>query len=164
MSNIKTNETRSLYDLALDLVELDLDAPENEMIVKERLNQLGTKVNSYVALDKFCDSQIEMLKKEVEHYKNQIKKFENIQERLKDRAMAALETLGCKELKSDNGHKMLIRESKAAVVESITKLPDWAKETTVSVTPKKLAILEALKNNEHVPGARLEIRKNVNFK
>lgn len=148
-------EKRSLYNLCLDLVELDLDAPENEHVIAEKLKQLGTKVENYASMDKFADAQIEMLKKEKAHIDRQIKAYERIQDGLQKMALAALKTLNAKELKSETGHKIQLRESVSIEVYNSGLLPDWAKRVTTHVEPNKLKIKEALLQGEDVQGAQM---------
>lgn len=149
------SEKRSLYNLCLDLVELDLDAPENEAAIQEALKQIGTKVENYVSMDKFADAQIEMLKKEKEHIDKQIKAYERVQEGLQKRAVAALKMLNTKEIKSETGHKLQLRESVSVDVFNSQILPDWAKTVTTTIAPAKLKIKEAIKQGETVDGAQL---------
>ena len=149
------SEKRSLYNLCLDLVELDLDAPENEVAIQESLKQIGTKVENYVALNNFADAQIEMLKKEREHVDRQIASFERVRDGLEKRALACLKMLNTKEIKSETGHKIQMRESVSVDVFNAQILPDWARTVTTTVAPAKLKIKEAIKQGETVAGAQL---------
>ncbi len=147
--------TKSLINICLDLIELDLDAPENKEIVDKAINQLGDKVDDYYYLDQFSNSQIEFLKKEREHLSIQIEKYEKLQERLRDKALAALNALNTDKVKSDKGHSFTRRESQIVEIKSLNDLPDWAVKKEVSFTPKKLEIKSELLAGKQVPGARL---------
>lgn len=152
---LEIKEHRSLINLCLDLVELDLKDPANAEFVAQRFNQLAEKVDSYVALDKFADQQIDAINAEIERLSQMKKRFEDVQERLRDRAMVALETMNVKQLKSQTGHQMAIRTSESIEVFDISRLPDWAVKTTVSKVPDKTAIKVAIKDGDKIDGARL---------
>jgi len=148
---------RSLVNLCFDLVELDLDAPENQEIMVKTFNALGVKVDSYVAVNQFAESQIERFKNEIEFLTRQKKKFETLQENLKNRALFALQTLDKKEIKSQTGHKISWTKYESVMIDDISLLPDWAVKKTTTLTANKTQIKEALKANQKVDGAHLEV-------
>jgi hypothetical protein len=151
-------------NLCLDLIELDPDAQENQEIIKEKLGSLSTKVDSYIAVDDFADSQIQMLKKHQDHISKQISRFESLQKALRNRAEYALRTMGVKSLKSDLGHSMRLQNYSSVEITKSENLPDWAVNTIISKTPNKTKIKEALKSGEKVEGAILVNKESVVFK
>ena len=157
-------EKKSLINICLDLVELDPEAEENKKYIQATLNQLGSKVENYISIYKFSDSQINMLKEEIEHLKKQVKSYERFKESLENRAHYALTALGERELKSDNGHKIMIRESESVEIEDLTKLPDRYVRKKIVYEADKVAIKYAIKGGEDVPGAFLKKNESVNFK
>lgn len=148
-------ENRSLINLALDLVEIDPTAPENQDYIVERMGLLGDKVESYVFINAFAESQMEMLGRQVEHLQNEIKKYEKLQKSLKERAVNALKTLGTTKLKSDNGYYLQIKHSEKVRVYDENLLPDWAVKTTVTKTPKLIEIKAHIDAGNQVPGATI---------
>lgn len=148
-------DRKSLVALTMDLIELDPDAPENELVIKESFDKLQGKVDSFYIVDSFSDSQIDLLKAEVEHLKGQIKKFERIKERLRDSAYFALKTLGEKKLTSKTGHHISLKTSESVEVTDISLLPDWAVRKTIEMQANKTMIKEALKEGEKLDGAIL---------
>lgn len=155
---------RSLVNLCFDLLELDQDAPENKEIINKRLGELSNKVDSYIALDNFAESQIQMLKKERDHIASQIGKYQAIQDALRNRAEYALKTMGVKSLKSENGHSMRLQNYTSVEITKSENLPDWAINTVISKTPNKTKIKEALKSGEQIEGAVLVTKESVVFK
>lgn len=155
MSEIEKIETRSLINLCLDLVELDETAPENKDIIQKRLNELGTKVDSYYHLDQFAQSQIDMLKKQIDWLQSQVKKYQNLQDSLYDRALYALTTMGKREIVSPSGHKMTIRQSESVQVNDLLSLPDWAITIKTDRVANKSALKEAMKVGQKIDGANL---------
>lgn len=145
----------------MDLVELDPEAVENQLVIAERLNQLGNKIDSYYHVNQFLKSEIERLKAEKEHYAAMVNRYEQAIDKIKERALVALDTLGVASLKSDNGHSILKRPSDSVKVDDLNLLPEWAKETKIEVVPKKTEIKIALKEGEIVPGARLVTNEYV---
>jgi hypothetical protein len=157
-------ENRSLINLCLDLVELDMDAPENKDFVENTMKQLGTKVDNYINLHSFADSQVDRIKNEVKHLMKQVAAFERIQTALKDRALYALKTMDVKKIKSESGHEMVIRTADSVQITSEQLLPSWAINTVTTTTPNKLKIREALKEGEKIEGAFLVTKEYVAFK
>lgn len=157
-------DNKSLINLALILIELDPEAEENRDIIESSLKALGDKVESYHFLKCYSESQIDLLKKEREHLTNEIKKHERTVQGLKDRAMYVLESLGISELKSDNGHKLSIRESDSVQVDDLTKLPEMYVRKKVIFEADKLAIKEAIKSGEHIDGAQIVKNKSIVIK
>lgn len=154
---------KSLATLVLDLMELDPEAEENKDIIAKSLNALGQKIDSYIGCDKFCDSQIDMLAKEIDHLNKQIVKFENVKKALRERAGKALIDLNAEALKSDNGHKIYLHSSSSVKITDMEKIPDQFKRTQISIEPDKNAIKKALKDGP-VAGAELIHNKSVVFK
>jgi hypothetical protein len=164
-SELKIKENRSLVDLCLDLAELDPEAEENKVLIKEKLKALGEKVSSYCYLNDFAKSQIEMLKKERDFLSRQINNYENLIESLKDRAIYVLETQGKKVLEGDNGHKIRMGESHAVRITNINDLPEYLTRTYPATREAdKLAIKQILLKNKEVTGAVLVTNKTITFK
>jgi hypothetical protein len=157
----EVKEQRSLINLCLDLVELDPSEQENKAFIMQRLGQLADKVDNYVAMDLFADQQIDGLKAEIGKLQALVKRYEDVKESLRDRAMVALQTLNQKKLKSDKGHELSIRVSESIDVFDITRLPDWAVKTTISKQADKTAIKVAIKDGDKVDGARLVKKEYV---
>jgi hypothetical protein len=162
MSNL--TENRSLINLAMDLIELDPTAPENKETIEGALSALGQKVEAYVAVDKFADSQIEMLKKEVEFLQAQVKKYEKLQDKLRERADMVMKQLGVRSLKGPNGHKFAYHPSWSVEIEDESLLPKWAYEDRTTRHVKKTQIKEAIKSGQEINGAKLVVRDNVQLK
>jgi hypothetical protein len=156
-------DNKSLINLALDLIELDPECADNQLVIKDRLNALGHKVDSYIGFNNFCKSQIDMFEKEIDHLKKQINNYERLQDHLKYKAEQALIALNTDQIKSDNGHKISFRKSEAVEITNMQELPDQFTRKKISIEPDKVAIKEALKNGP-VPGAHLKQNKSIVFK
>jgi uncharacterized protein YeeX (DUF496 family) len=157
-------EKRSLMNLCLDLIELDLDAPENKEIVEKTFKDLVNKVDSYAYFNAALTSQVTMLETEAKHIKKQIDACEKVQEFLKSAGLNALRTLDTKEIKTEKGHKIQMRNSQAVIVYDIDALPDWAVEVKKTKTAKKTEIKEHLEAGQTIPGALIEKREYVVIK
>ena len=164
MSNLELKHERSLINLCLDLVELDPHAPENKELIEQKINSLGTKVESYVGLNNFAKSQVEKLKAEIEYLDRQVKSFERVINSLRDKALFAMQTMDVKEIKGTNGHKLYIRKSESIQIDDVTMLPDWAVTKTVSIDANKTKIKEAIKEGELIAGARLVVKDSAVIK
>ena len=156
-------DNKSLINLALDLIELDPDAHENQLVIKDRLNALGHKVDSYIGFNNFCKSQIDMFENEIAHLKKQISNYERLQDHLKYKAEQALIALNTDQIKSDNGHKIAFRKSESVEITDTQALPDQFTRKKISIEPDKVAIKEALKTGP-VPGAQIKENKSIVFK
>jgi cell fate (sporulation/competence/biofilm development) regulator YmcA (YheA/YmcA/DUF963 family) len=157
-------DKKSLINLCLDLSEMNT-GDENEMaLFEEKIKAISHKINSYVFVDQFSDSQIEMLKKQKEHLDRQIRAFERVQTRLRDMAMAGLQALNVKKIKSDDGHTISMRTSQSVKITNINKLPAWAVDLRVEKTANKTKIKEAIKEGEAIEGAELIESEYVVFK
>lgn len=148
-------DKKSLSKLCLDLIEIDQDKPEAANEIAKALTALSTKVDSYAHVDKFAESQIEMLKKEKQHIDKQIKAYERVQETLRVVALNAMRLIGESKIKSDSGHGLSIRKTQIVKITNGQNLPDWAVETIVERVPNKTKIKEAIKSGEKVDGAEL---------
>ena len=158
-------DQRSLVNLCLDLVEVDPKAPENQEFIKAKLNQLGYKVDAYVAVNQFANSQIDSLKRERDFLDRQISNYKRVQQHLKDRALFALGTMGATELKGSNGHKMYISTSEYVDVSRVEDLPDHCvRNIPARREPNKEKIKQALKGNEKILGCSIQERQHVKFK
>lgn len=147
---------KSLINLSLDLVELDLDAEENKELVEQLFNQLSNKVDSYVAVKAFAENQSARFKQEKEFMAAQQAKYEKLIDKLNERALVALDMLGVAKIKSDNGHSISKRKSYSAIIKDPELLPSWAIRTKTVVEPDKKIILDALKAGQDVSGATLK--------
>lgn len=155
---------KSLINLSLELVELDLDAEENKALVEKLFNELSTKVDSYVVVKQFAESQMERFKKEKEFMCAQQKKYERLVEHLETRAMIALNLLGVPKLMSDTGHSIAKRTSESVEITNLELIPDQYLREKVIVEPDKKAIMDALKLGNEVPGASIKKNEYVRIK
>lgn len=145
---------------------MDLD-PSNESelaIMDKNLKAMSDKIENYIYVDKFADSQINMLKEEKAHLDRQIKQYEGLKDRLRYVSRQVLDALGINKIKSENGHQILIRHNKSAYVYDINQLPDWAVETVIEKKPNKTKIKDALIAGQQVDGASLKETESVCFK
>lgn len=157
-------ETKSLMSICSELLELDPEAEGSAELIRSRLNMLDNKVDNYVNIYHFTNSQISMLKDEIEHVKNQIKQFERLQEFLKYSAKTALDRLGETRIKSDKGHKISILDSESVVIDDLTKIPDNFLRKKITIEADKTAIKTAFKSGDEIPGCHIEVNQNIQFK
>lgn len=155
---------KSLINLSLDLIELDLDAEENKELVDKLFSQLSNKVESYVAIKSFAENQAERFKHEKEFMAAQQAKYETLLDKLHDRALMALDVLGAPKITSENGHSISRRKSYSAVITDEKSLPAWAKKTVTVTSPDKKIILDSLKSGQEVSGAELKEKDYVVIK
>lgn len=147
---------KSLINTCLDIVELDFEAEENQKLIEEKLKALGDKVDSYYHFNEFIKSQIELLKREREHITTQVNKYENLQERLKNSALSALNLLETDKIRSDFGHTIARRKSQEVKITSFTDLPEWAVHKEIKYSPNKTAIKDAIRAGKKVAGAMIQ--------
>jgi len=157
-------EKKSLINLCLDLVESDPDSEAEMVVFEEKIKSLSTKIDSYVFLDKYADSQIEMLKKEREFISRQINAYDRLQDRLRSVAIMALNSTGQKKMKSDSGHGFYLRKSHSVQIINVNRLPAWAVEVRVEKVANRTKLKDALISGEIVDGAELIEKEHVILK
>lgn len=155
-------EKKSLINLCLDLIELD---PEKDSaLIDTHIQSLSTKVESYCFVDDFADSQIEMLKKEMDFLERQVKAYKRVKDRLRSQAEYSMNSLGVKKIQGDNGHSIAFRRHHGVRVNNVDLLPAWAVDLVVEKRPNRTKIKDALQSGEEVPGADLVTNESVVFK
>lgn len=157
-------DKKSLINLCLDLADMNPEDDKEMVVFEEKIKSLSNKIDSYVFVDQFADSQIDMLKKEIDHLTRQVRAFERVQDRLKDMALLGLQALNQTKIKSDNGHTISIRKSHSVKITNANELPAWAVELRVEKIPNKTKIKDAIKEGEDIPGAELIEKDYVVFK
>lgn len=155
---------QNLNRLCYELISLDQSVPEEKAKYESIVKQFVQEVDMAIAIDKFSDSQVEMLKREIDFLDAQVKKYEAIQRNLRYVAANVMKELGVKKLETENGHRMTIGESFAVVVTDEDALPSWAKEERKEVHVKKTEIKDAIRNGVNVPGAELKRNVSVSFR
>lgn len=153
---------RSLMNLCLDLTEMAEE--EQEVAIYEKLSSIGTKVDSYIGLNNFAESQIDVIKNEIAYLNKRIKSYERIQDGLKYRAKEALNILALDSLEGENGHKMSLRESQSVEVTNLSLVPEKFVKKEISLTCDKTAVKGILRSGVDIPGVKLVTKKNVVFK
>jgi hypothetical protein len=146
---------RALMDMILDLVELDLDAPENQDFIKETFLKIGAKVENYQWAQAHIESQRTQLKLEREHIDCLIKQCDKADERMSEYIKLVLSAANAKEIKGDNGARIYTKVYHKVRVLDEKALPDWAKTKKIEVVVNKAALAEAMKANQKIDGACL---------
>lgn len=156
--------SRSLVNIVLDLLELDAEAPENKAFIETKFNELEVKVDNYIQFDQFIDSQVEMINKEIEHLNSERKKYDRLALMLRHKAGQAMMLMETKQLKSDTGHKISIRESKSVEIIDASKIPDELMRIIPETKePDKKAIKKVIESGNDVTGAQIIIKEYVQF-
>lgn len=158
------SRNKSLSALVFDLIELDIDAPENSALVERIKGELADKVDNYSSFLSEVDSRKQFLKQEVDFLNKQVKALDKVENRLHDLALFSLKTLGTDKLKSDLGHSISLRKSVSVEVTDQSLLPESYLRTKVTVEPDKAALKEVLKTGEVVEGAQLVEKEYVVIK
>lgn len=120
-----------------------------------------SKAEGYIeAIAKYRDLAANAAER-IRKYQQTKKTAENIEKRLKERLLFAMMIFG--ENKKEVGcHRLSIRNSASVVFDDESLLPE--NYVKVTLTPDKAAILAALKDEQEVPGARLEINQSLNIR
>lgn len=120
-----------------------------------------SKAEGYIeAIAKYRDLAANAAER-IRKYQQTKKTAENIEKRLKERLLFAMTIFG--ENKKEVGcHRLSIRNSASVVFDDESLLPE--NYVKVTLTPDKAAILAALKDEQEVPGARLEINQSLNIR
>ncbi len=157
-------DKKSLINLCLDLVEMNTESETDMVVFEQKIKSLSAKIDSYIFVDQFSESQIAMLKSERDHLDRQINAYDRVRNRLREVSLQALHAMNQTKIKSDNGHTISIRKSHSVEITNVNILPAWAVELKVEKTANKLKLKEAMKEGEKIDGASLITKEYVVFK
>lgn len=159
----------TLYDITVEQQLLLDQLEENGGELTEELEaalalteeNFDVKAEGYIeAIAKYRDLAANAAER-IRKYQQTKKTAENIEKRLKERLLFAMQVFG--ENKKEVGcHRLSIRNSAKVVFDDESKVP--LGYVYITRTPDKAAILAALKGDQPVPGARLEINQSLNIR
>jgi Siphovirus Gp157 len=164
MSDLTIKKQKSLSAIVFELMELDVDAPENKDVIEKIYGELSDKADAYVGFSREIEARREVIAAEIIFLTQQIKTLDAMNERLHDRALFALETLGTDKLTSESGHSIAIRKSHSVTVHNVDILPDEYKRVKTVVEPDKVRLGKDMKTGLVVVGAELVENKRSVFK
>jgi len=139
--------------------EQDMQAIKHEIsLIKGEVNQRVDVINYMIKFD--LEGELEKIKQIEQACKAKKEAIKRKQERLKSIVKETLETTG----EGGKTFKAHLRKSESVEVFDEKELPDAYKQQTITYTPIKKDIKEALKRGDVVPGAALITKKSVVIK
>lgn len=152
----------ALRDL-LDRLDADPDTGEVDgdalAAYAEYQGQAAGKLEGTACYVRELEAEADAIKAEEDRLAKRRKALENKSSRLKTYMMPALEAMGGK-VKGVMA-SVRIGKSQGVTVFDLDALPDAFKRVKTTLAPDKVALKNALKSGEVIPGAALEDRKSV---
>lgn len=155
-----------LYEIIEAYQEVDAMAEDNEALTEYLASiqdQMDNKINATVRLIKNRELSSAVLEYEIKRLKDLKKGNDKAVENIKGFISRAMLDHGIEKIETDIC-KLSFRKSKAVVIEEIENIPKNFLNETVTVTPDKMAIKEAIESGEVVPGAHVEENMNLQIK
>lgn len=159
----------TLYDITVEQ-QLLLDqleenggelTPELEAALALTSEDFDVKAEGYIeAISKYRDIAANAAER-IKKFQQAKKTAENIQKRLKERLMFAMQVFGDRS-REVGCHKLTVRRSTSVVIEDEHLLP--TAYVNITYTPDKAAILAALEGEQDVPGASLQVNESLNIR
>lgn len=168
------SESESIYGIAsrhanlLSLLSDDsINNDEFSTTIQEAIQategELEAKCSNGIGFLRFLDDKIaavEAQEKRIKDYKAFLK---GRQDAVKNAFMNGLKLAEKQEVITDNGVMKLRKNPPKVVVYCADMVPEEYMRKTITFTPDKVAIKEALQKGEAIPGARLEQGENLKY-
>ncbi|WBC28430.1 Gam-like end protection [Rhodobacteraceae phage LS06-2018-MD05] len=137
--------------------------PEIETSLAINEGEIKQKSVAYVAVMKSLESEVDFIDNEIKRLQALKKSRANIVQNLKDSLEYALNTFGIDEIKTEL-IKINFRKSKSVIIDKPELVPDHYNTITVTRTPNKKAIKEAIESGKKVKGAYISENRNLQIK
>lgn len=134
--------------------------PEIEKRFKELGSELVQKVDNYVELMARLDSEADHFKKREQEMKNAKITMQNIQKRLRDAVLSALDSLNQKEVQGDT-YRIMIAKTKPKIEYVESNIPDAYFNEVVERKLNKKMIEEEIKMGMDIPGVHVMESRSV---
>lgn len=162
---------KSIFDISKDYLELSESlveaggevTPELEKALTLNKEELQAKGVNYGFVVKQLEGEAEIIEAEIRRLQQQKKYRENAVERLKQTLSGAMRLHGIEEIKTPL-LKISFRRSCTVEVDDVKLIPSEYIKTTVTTSPDKKAIKEALEAGGTVLGASLVEHQNLQVK
>lgn len=155
--------TKNLADVLAELESQGVSVDHLVQAAHESIaNAHADKVTNYVDLLSKLDSDKDLLKKKVEHYKNQIEKLDSLKEKLHDGVIRACDVLFTKQLKGTDGHYLRVTIKDKINVEDPKLIPP--EFISVITKVREADVKKALQSGQVIPGAKLDTSITVQKK
>lgn len=137
--------------------------PELEEALRINADEFDTKAEQYcLSIQRYADLE-GSIAREIERLQALRKRVAAISVRLRSHLLGAMECFGM--TRAEVGTRRLsVRTSSSVVVDDTAALPARFVRTNIHQEPDKVAIREAMKAGEEVPGARLEYTSNIQIR
>jgi len=163
-------ESKSLYDLTahfshlMGLVSAAYGeiTPEVEAELAKFDSAIAEKIDDYKFVMNKLEFESQFWTEEAKARQKIAKACDLIQQKMKERLIAAMQTMGMDEIQGD-AYRAKLTPTKGRLVIDVAKLPDDFKTPVVTMEPEKEKIRIALENFEEVPGAMLEGGVSLRF-
>ena len=158
---IESAETLGAFIDTLD----GIDDDETKQAIEYELTKLSGEISQRVDVLNYMikhdiEADISKLDNVIKACQDKKQVLKNRQSRLKDIVKMAIKTTGEK----GNTFKAHIRSTESVEITDESLLPDAYKQKTISYTPKKKEIKQAIKDGKKVDGARIITKESVVIK
>lgn len=155
---------QSFLQLADRLIEAGGElTPELEEELNINKDNLTTKGTNYGFIVKEMESEISVIKSEIDRLTALKKSREKAVDKLANTLSVAMQVFGVEKIESPV-MKISFRNSETVEIDNIAQLDKDFIKVTVTETPDKVAIKTAIKEGREVNGARIETHKNIQIK
>lgn len=176
MSQSDSNTSLSLFS-AFEQVKTTLEAMElaeqnNQMMladqyasdVYEIMKASGGGVDKCVGFVKFAEAEAAEIDLEIDRLKELKKRREAAVKRIKQLALAYMDTVGVDKLEGSFGRRFTKVETKSVVITALDQIPDSLKRVTTVIEPNKKAIADYILEHGQCVGATLAMNTHVRVK
>lgn len=160
-----TDEIREMMFQRESYLEAGRDVPkEIELKLTELMRFEGEKIDKCVSFVRMSEKQIDWLDQEIEHLKNEKKKYETAIERMKEIAKFVMESNGIVKMEGEKGHSFRLQRSESLVVNNLDKVPEKYLRKKITLEADKVALKALVKDGEEIPGVELKTNYSVVIK
>ena len=157
-----------LYELSerfSNLVEVESeDVSITEVIQEMYKGEVVPAVSDGIRYIREQAEQIASIDNEIKRLQDLKKSRENRLERVKAGYTEFIKAVGKKKVETDRGNMTVTTTAGRLIVDDIAKLPPEYTTSTVTVSPNKTAIKEAIKAGTKVDGAHIETKDTIRIK
>ncbi len=150
-----------IRDEILLLEEIDADTPDMAEAIKNSMDdlemELEEKVDNIIKLMKSIDTDIDVIKGEINRLKNRVNIFNNRKQALKSYVVSTMESIGKKKIETPLYTVSTVKGRDSVIIDNASELPGDYVKVEVIEKPDKTAILKAIKSGEQLTGAHIEV-------
>lgn len=151
-------------ELAYSLIENGGElTPELETALQINRDELESKAEGYGMVINQIDAECTMINNEIDRLQGLIDSRKKAIDKLKSRLSDALTSHGIDKVKS-NFINISFRKTESVEITDESLIPEGFMRKSVSMTPNKTALKDAIKNGELIMGARIVVKNNIQIK